>query len=120
MHYLLLLYDDQQHASMPPDEHQGLAAESLANDDALRESGHLLATFELQTCETATTLRLEKDEVTVANGFQDLAPQRLNAIFTIDARDLNEAIRVASSMPQLRAGTIEVRTMLETNQLQVK
>ena len=41
---------------------------------------------------------------------------QLNGFFVIQARDLNEAIRLASLMPQAQAGVIEVRPIVESDQ----
>jgi hypothetical protein len=42
--------------------------------------------------------------------------EQLGGFILIDARDLNDAIRVASKIPPARLGCIEVRPILELNQ----
>ena len=41
------------------------------------------------------------------------ALNELNGYFVIDARDLNEAIQVASRLPMARTGCVEVRPVRE-------
>jgi len=50
-------------------------------------------------------------KVSVADGPFVETNEQLIRLFFINARDLNEAIHVASKMPQARGGPIEVRPM---------
>jgi len=110
MKYLLLAYgDEQQLETMPQHERQMLERACQANDEALRQSGRLLARQSLQSSRSATTVRVQNGKTSIADGpFADTREQIIG-IFTIDARDLNEAIQVAATMPQARGGPIEVR-----------
>jgi hypothetical protein len=110
MKYVLLAYgDEQQLAAMPSSEREALGSACLANDEALRKSGHLLAVEGLQSSRTAAIVRVQDGGVSVTVGPYAETKEQLIGIFTIDARDLNEAIQVASNMPQARNGPIEVR-----------
>jgi hypothetical protein len=42
--------------------------------------------------------------------------EQLGGYFLIEARDLNDAIQVASRIPSARTGSIEVRPIMEFNQ----
>jgi hypothetical protein len=110
MQYLFLAYgDEQQLASMSNGERNALANACLANDEALRQSGHLLAVEELQGSCSATTVRVHNGKLSVTEGPFAMMKEQLIGIFSINARDLNEAIQVAATMPQARIGPIEVR-----------
>ena len=113
MQYVLLAYGDAQRLdSMSSSEREALGNACLANDQALRNSGHLLAVERLQSSSTATTIRLQNGYLSVAVGPVAETNEQLIGIFTITARDLNEAIQVASQMPQARSGPIEVRPVV--------
>ena len=116
MKYILLAYADEQRlAAMSGDEREALRNACLASDAVLRESGHLLAALGLQSSRSAATVRVEHGGVSVSVGPCAQMDEQLIGIFTIDARDLNEAIQVAATMPQGRGGPIEVRPIVESD-----
>ena len=113
MKYILLAYADERRLdAMPSRERDALDSACQANDQALQASGHLLAVEGLQGSRTASTVRVGNGGLTISDGPYAETPEQLLGIFTIDARDLNEAIQVAAHMPQARAGPIEVRPLL--------
>ncbi len=117
MRYVLLAYgDEQQLDAMSKSERDALGNACLANDEALRKSGHLLAVEGLQGSSTATTVRVQNGKLSVSDGPYAKTKEQLIGIFTITARDLNEAILVAAKMPQARGGPIEVRPILAFDQ----
>ena len=114
MKYLLLAYGDERLLeTMSASERQALGSECMANDELLRKSGHLLAVQGLQSSRSATTVRAQYGKAVVTDGPYVETKEQILGIFTIEARDLNEAIQVASNMPQVRAGPIEVRPAIE-------
>jgi hypothetical protein len=117
MKYLFLAYADEQRLdAMSESERGALENACLANDEALRKSGHLLAVEALQNSHTATIVRVHNGRVSLADGPFAETKEQLIGIFTVSARDLNEAIQVASQMPQARGGPIEVRPILDLGQ----
>lgn len=114
MKYLLLAYADERRLeAMSGGEREALRNACLASDEALRASGHLLAALVLQGSRAAATVSLQDGCVSVSVGPCAETDTQLAGVFTIDARDLNEAIQVAATMPQRRAGPIEVRPLAE-------
>ena len=55
-------------------------------------------------------------DLSVTVGSLTETKEQLIGIFTITARDLNEAIQVAARMPQARGGLIEVRPIAALDQ----
>lgn len=82
----------------------------FANDEALRESGYLIATAVLQS---AMTVWSQDGHVSISEGPFTRTNEQLAGLFIINARDLNEAIQVAAKMPQVRRGPIEVLPIME-------
>jgi hypothetical protein len=117
MKYLFLAYrDEKRWDAMSTSERDALENACLANDEVLRKSGHLLAVEVLQSSRTATTVRDHNGKVALTDGPFAETNEQLIGLFFINARDLNEAIQVASKMPQARRGPIEVRPAMEVDQ----
>ena len=117
MKYILLAYADERRLdSMRGDERGMHGSACQANDQVLRQSGRLLSVQALQSSCTASTVRIHNGQLSVTDGPCSETAEQLLAIFTIEARDLNEAIQVAARMPQARAGPIEIRPILPLDQ----
>ena len=113
MKYVFLAYtDEQQWDTMSERERDALTLAGWANDAVLRQRGHLLAIAGLQRSHTATTVRVQDGTVSVTVGPCAATTEQLIGIFLINARDLNDAIQVAATMPQARGGPIEVRPLV--------
>ena len=114
MKYLcMVIIDEKKLHAMSPSERQALDDESLAYDETLRKSGHFLAAQALQGVDTATTIRGSKGKVSVTDGPFAETNEQIGGFILIEARDLNEAIQVASKIPPLRLGCVEVRPVME-------
>jgi hypothetical protein len=107
MKYLCLVYLEQQKLHAVPDR------ECAACGNGFRERGILLAAEPLEPVETATTVRVRNGKVSVTDGPFAETKEQLAGFYLIEARDLNEAIQVASKIPPAREGSIEVRPVRE-------
>jgi hypothetical protein len=103
MKYLCLVYGEER-AIQTMDDH-----ECLAFDRGLRDSGRCVASEALQPVETATTVRVRNGKLTVSDGPFAETKEALAGFYLIEARDLDEAIQLASRIPPARVGSIEVR-----------
>ncbi len=103
MKYLCLVYVDEKQMDELPD------ADCVAYDTALRESGYCIASEALQPVQTATTVRVRNGKLTITDGPFAETKEQLAGFYLIEARDLNEAIQVASKIPPARVGCVEVR-----------
>lgn len=114
MKYLcLVVFDEQQLAALSTPQLESLAEESMAYDQALRESGHLLLAQRLQSAQTATTLRVRNRILALSNGPFAQTEEQLGRFLLIDAFDLNDAIQLAAKIPLARIGSIEIRPIEE-------
>ena len=105
MKYLCLVYLDEKRLGEVDD------AECATCADGLRASGHMLAGEALRSVETATTVRVRNGRVSVTDGPFAETKEQLAGFYLIEAKDLNEAILVASRIPPARIGSIEVRPL---------
>jgi len=103
MKYLCLVYLDEQKLDAVPD------SECMAFGESLREGGRSIAAEALQSVNTATTVRVRNGKTSVTDGPFAETKEQLAGFYLIDARDLNEAIQLASRIPPARVGSIEVR-----------
>jgi hypothetical protein len=103
MKYLCLVYGEEQAISKMPDAH------CVAFDEEVRKSGHCIASEALQPVSTATTVRVRNGKVSVTDGPFAETKEFLAGFYMIEARDLNEAIQIASRIPPATVGSIEIR-----------
>lgn len=80
---------------------------------AIRESGHFVGCNRLQPPDAAITVRVRKGKVTTTDGPFVETKEQLGGYYVIEAKDLNEAIQIASRIPGARIGCVEVRPIAE-------
>ena len=117
MRYLCLIYSEEERiAAMPESDYKTAVGEYMAFTAGLQESGHYIAAERLQPTHAATTVRSRNGKVSTTDGPFAETKEQLGGFFLINARDLNEAIQVASKIPGTRLGSsIEVRPIWEMN-----
>ena len=103
MKYLCLVYGEESSISAMDDH------ECLAYDKAMRADGACIASEALEPVATATTVRVRNGKVSISDGPFAETKEALAGFYLIEARDLNEAIRMASKIPPAKVGCIEVR-----------
>ena len=114
MRYLCLIcYDEKKHAALSRDEAEALAAEARDYVEELRRGGHYVASDALQSVRTATTLRTGNGRLTTTDEPFAETKEQLGGFILIEARDLNDAIRLAAKIPPARLGCVEVRPVKE-------
>jgi hypothetical protein len=114
MKYLCLIYNEETKlAAMSTVDRGAMVDEALAYDEELKQRGHFIAAEALQRSGTATTVRVRNGRLSTTTGPVVDLKEQLAGFILIDARDLNEAIQVASKMPGARVGSIEVRPIRE-------
>lgn len=114
MKYLCLAYEEEQKLNdLSHDEWLALREETLAYVETLRKAGRLVLTNALQSARTAATVRVRDGERSVLDGPYAETKEQLGGFFLIEAKDLDDAVEVASSWPSARIGSIEVRPIEE-------
>src|SRR5215510_550680 len=114
MKYLCIVYSEEAKlAALSEKEFHELDQDSLAYDRVLREGGHLIAAQALQSVQAATTLRVRNHKLSATDGPFAETKEQLCGFVLLQAKDLNEAIRLASKIPSARVGSIEVRPVRE-------
>jgi hypothetical protein len=114
MKYLCLIYDDEkQMMKRPRDETGKMSADYMTYTEGIKKSGHYLGGNALQPTHTATTVRSRGGKVSTTDGPFAETKEQLGGYYLIEAKDLNDAIQVASRIPSAKFGSIEVRPIQE-------
>jgi hypothetical protein len=114
MKYILLCcHEEKKLDSMSKSECVAVMEETMAYCEALKKSGHLIAVEQLEPVQTAMTVRVRNGKASVTDGPFAETKEQVGGFFLIDARDLNEAVQVASKFPSARFGSLEVRPVRE-------
>ncbi|HET7251066.1 MAG TPA: YciI family protein [Gemmatimonadales bacterium] len=117
MKYLCLIYEDEKKvATMAKSEADAFTGEYFAFTDGIRKSGHYVAGEALQPVGTATTVRVRNGKMSATDGPFAETKEQLGGFYLINAKDLNDAIQVASKIPSARLGSIEVRPIMTFDQ----
>lgn len=116
MRYLCLIYDEEKKMeSMPKSEADAFMGEYFAFTEGIKKSGHYLGGEALQPVHAATTVRMRNGKISTTDGPFAETKEQLGGYYLINAKDLNDAIQVASKIPSARYGSIEVRPIMEFN-----
>jgi hypothetical protein len=114
MRYLCLIYENEVE-SMKIMETEGdkIMAEYFAFTEEIQKSGHMKGGDALQPVSTATTLRIRGGKLHTTDGPFAETKEQLGGFYLIEAKDLNEAIQIASRIPGVRMGCVEIRPVME-------
>ena len=112
--YLCLIYDEESKwGALSKDESDAMMGEYGVFTENIRKSGHFLGGEALQPTQAATTVRVRHGKVSSTDGPFAETKEQLGGYYLITARDLNDAIHIASKIPSARNGSIEVRPIME-------
>ena len=110
MKYMLLCcHEERKVDSMSKSELDAIMEETMSYCEVLKKSGHLIGVEALEPIQTAMSVTVRNGQLAVTDGPFAETKEQLGGFFLISARDLNEAIQVASKFPSVRFGTMEVR-----------
>ena len=113
MKYLCLIYDEEKRfATMSKSDMDALMGEYFAFTKDIQKSGHLLGGNDLQPTRNATTVRVRNGRTSTTDGPFAETKEQLGGYYLIEAKDLNDAIQVASRIPSVKTGSIEVRPIM--------
>ena len=107
MKYLCLVYLERDKWNAVPDR------ECANCGNAFKESGVLVSAEPLYPVESATTVRVRNGRVSITDGPFAETKEQLAGFYLLEAKDLNDAIQMASKIPPAREGSIEVRPVRE-------
>jgi hypothetical protein len=113
--YMLLIYMDEQALSEAERDQCYVDSAQLAQE--LHAEGKYLAADPLHPVATATSVRVRGGKHLLTDGPFAETREQLGGYFLIDAKDLDEAIAIAARIPGAKAGTVEIRPVMEVGGL---
>src|SRR5262245_58077346 len=114
MKYLCLIYHAEKAGeAVSESEMKGGLGEMSAFAEEIKKAGHHLISERLRPTRMATTIRSRNGKVITTDGPFAETKEQLGGFYLIEARDLDEALRVASKIPAIRWGSVEVRPVWE-------
>jgi hypothetical protein len=110
MKYLCLIYlDEKMLAGIPEKEMDRLNQGHLELNEDLLRNGQFIEAEALQPSSASTCIRVRNGRTTLTDGPYAETKEMVAGFYFIEARDLNEAIQVASRFPSAPLGTVEIR-----------
>jgi hypothetical protein len=114
MQYMLLVHhNEEDFGKFSEVKQQQMLAESVQLTHQLHDNGQYVSASPLHQAATAAIVRVRDGKPTVSDGPFAETKEQLAGYFLIEARDLNEAIGIATQVPGARIGTVEVRPVKE-------
>jgi hypothetical protein len=110
MQYLLLIYQNEAEMKRPPEAAPDqMMQEYVEFTQSIVKSGNMRAGDALQPTTTATTVRVRDGKTLRTDGPFAETKEQLGGYYLIEAKDLDEAIKIAARVPSAKVGSIEVR-----------
>lgn len=109
MQYLCLVYEDADRlARMPDHDRQDLVDECCAYIQELRDRDQIVAVTDTSD---PVRVRIRDGAPCIDDSERPTEDARLGKCVMIEARDLNDAIRIAGRTPMARFGYVEIRPL---------
>jgi hypothetical protein len=115
MKYIFLIYsaekdwtDETRHACM---------CESMGICDTLAQQGKFIAASPLQYVETASSVRVRDGQTQLTTGPFAETTEQLGGFYIVELDNLDDAIAIASKLPPVKKGTVEIRPVFQLDGL---
>jgi hypothetical protein len=114
MKYLLLVHhNEDMFNKISEGTRKGMLAESIQLCHQLASNGEYIHASPLQPGAMGTIVHVRDGEPMVTDGPFMETKEQLAGYFLVDAKDREEAIRIAERVPGARIGTVEIRPLIE-------
>lgn len=111
MKYMMLIYGAENAIDQAAREH--CYHESTALCHELAATGNFLGAAPLHSVSTATSVRVRDGKPLVTDGPFAETREQLGGFYMIEAKNLDEAIQIASRIPPAKWGTVEIRPVVD-------
>lgn len=110
MRYMCLVhFEIDKLTSQPLPARQDVDRRSIAYNEQLKASGNFVAAEAIETSESAVLVRVRDGKAQMTDGPYMETKEQMAGFVLVEARDMNEALRLAAGIPLAEIGTIEVR-----------
>jgi hypothetical protein len=111
---LLIIGDESRYSEMAPEEQAAQLQRWSDYTKELVDAGAFVAGDGLQTSSSATTLRVQDGERILTDGPFAETKEQIGGYYTIECKDLDEAIDWAAKLPSAAFGGVtEIRPVMD-------
>ena len=114
---LIVHHDEEAFSKIEKEKRQQMLDESIELTHQLHAAGQYLSASPLQPAATAVMVRVREGKPLVTDGPFIETREQIAGYFLVNARNLAEAISIATRVPGVRIGTVEVRPLIEVTGL---
>jgi hypothetical protein len=116
MQYLLLIYaNESKFRTLGSAELEALSKEYGVYTQGIVKSGHFKGGERLRPTAEAQTVRVQDGKVVSTDGPFAETREQLAGYYLVEAKDMDEAKRLAAGIPGAKVGSIEVRAIWPVN-----
>ena len=115
MRYTCLVHFDPAVFEAPGFDKPRLDRLSKEYDEELKAGGHFLGWQGLSMGDAAVIVRVRDGKMSATDGPYIESKEQMAGFVLLEARDMNEAVRLAAGLPLAEIGAIEVRPVFETS-----
>jgi hypothetical protein len=112
---MLLVYEEEVDQAGQAERDKALPM-MLELHRSLREAGLLRDVKALRSTESATTVRVRGGETETTDGPFAVTKEVLAGYYMLECADLDEALKWAARLPQMRWATVEVRSVVPADE----
>jgi hypothetical protein len=115
--YLLTIYENEKlYESKSEEDLAQLMGEYDTFTETIKKSGNYVGGEALQPIATATTVRVRDGKRLSTDGPFAETKEQLGGFYLIKAKNIDEAIAIASRIPGAKTGSVEVRPCVDFSQ----
>jgi len=115
MKYMFLIYSPE--SAWTPEEWTACTQTSMGICQELAAQGKFLSAAPLHPVHTAATVRVRSGECQITTGPFAETVEQLGGYYILELDNLDEAIAIASRLPPVQKGTVEIRPIRSTDNL---
>ena len=113
MQYLLLIYDQESQWGKLSEAEQGKIYQEYGDfTQSITKSGHYIGGNQLHPVAKATTVRVRDGKKLITDGPFAETKEQLGGYYLVEAKDIQEAVKIAARIPGARFGCVEVRPIM--------
>ena len=114
MQYMLLIYGNEAAMKSATQADRDAMFRSYHDyTQSIIKSGNMKAGDALQPTATATTVRVRDGKTLTTDGPFAETREQLGGYYLVEAKDLDEATKIAARIPSAKWGSIEVRPVMQ-------
>jgi hypothetical protein len=113
MQYHCMIYFNPQIVFNGSPESNDLLAAIGPHAARMQAQGQLIAAYPLNMPNEAITVKVREGKMSTTDGPYMETKEMLGGLVVIEARDLNEAVQIAATLPHAQLGHVEVRPAID-------